>query len=95
MRPDLIDLRLFCSIAEAGSITGGSARMNLALSAASTRIRTLEQMIGASLLERHHRGVTLTPAGKRLWYHARTMVAHAERMQEELGVYSGRAADHV
>ncbi len=38
MRFDLADLRLFVNVVDAGSITGGAARLNLALAAASTRI---------------------------------------------------------
>jgi hypothetical protein len=39
MQLDLIDLRLFLQVAEAGSITQGARRAHLALAAASTRIR--------------------------------------------------------
>ena len=39
MRFDFTDLNLFRHIVEAGSITHGAARANLALAAASTRIR--------------------------------------------------------
>jgi hypothetical protein len=39
MRFDFTDLNLFRHIVEAGSITHGAERLNLALAAASTRIR--------------------------------------------------------
>ena len=39
MRFDFADLRLFRHVVEAGSITHGAERANLALAAASTRIR--------------------------------------------------------
>ncbi|MEA2756130.1 MAG: hypothetical protein QOJ54_2419, partial [Aliidongia sp.] len=39
---DLIDLRLFQHVVEAGSITRGAERVHLALAAASTRIRNME-----------------------------------------------------
>jgi len=42
MQLDLIDLRLFLQVAEAGSIRHGARRAHLALAAASTRIRNLE-----------------------------------------------------
>jgi hypothetical protein len=42
MQLDLIDLRLFLQVAEAGSITHGARRAHLALAGASTRIRNLE-----------------------------------------------------
>ena len=50
MRFDLTDLKLFCDVVDAGSITAGAARANLALAAASTRIRGMEQTLGVALL---------------------------------------------
>ncbi|MEA2996487.1 MAG: hypothetical protein QOG74_2036, partial [Alphaproteobacteria bacterium] len=42
MRFDLADLSLFRHVVEAGSITHGAERANLALASASTRIRNME-----------------------------------------------------
>jgi DNA-binding transcriptional LysR family regulator len=95
MRLDLDDLSLFRHVAEAGSITGGAARANLALAAASTRLRGMEAAIGSTLLERGRAGVSLTPAGHALLAHARRLLAGAERMREELSGYAGGAAGHV
>jgi hypothetical protein len=61
MRLDLIDLRLFLHVAEAGSITHGARHAHLALAAASTRIRNLEYTLGVPLLSLERRGVKLTP----------------------------------
>ena len=52
MRFDFTDLNLFRHIVEAGSITHGAARSNLALAAASTRIRKMELAFGTPLLVR-------------------------------------------
>ena len=85
MRFDLTDLSLFRHVAEAGSITHGAARAHLALAAASTRIRNMEQALGAPLLLRSRQGVTPTQAGRTLLQHARVMLAQAERLREDLG----------
>jgi len=45
MRFDLTDLKLFCDVLDAGSITAGAERSALALSAASTRIRGMEETL--------------------------------------------------
>jgi len=95
MRVDLIDLSLFRHVVEAGSITHGAERAHLALAAASTRIRNLEEAIGAPLLTRGRAGVTPTQAGRTLLQHARTMLAQAERLREDLGAYAGGAAGQV
>jgi DNA-binding transcriptional LysR family regulator len=88
MRFDLTDLSLFRHIVEAGSITHGAARAHLALGAASTRIRNMENTLGASLLTRGRQGVRPTQAGRTLRQHARTILAQAEILREDLGVYA-------
>jgi DNA-binding transcriptional LysR family regulator len=95
MRFDLTDLSLFRHVIEAGSITHGAERAHLALAAASTRIRHMEQALGAPLLVRARQGVTPTQAGRTLLQHARTMLAQAERLREDLGAYAGGLAGQV
>jgi molybdate transport repressor ModE-like protein len=95
MRFDLIDLSLFRHVVEAGSITHGAERAHLALAAASTRIRHMEEALGASLLTRGRGGVTPTQAGRTLLQHARTILGQAERLREELGAYAGGHAGQV
>src|SRR5918998_2888844 len=95
MHFDLIDLNLFRHVVEAGSITHGAERANLALAAASTRIRNMEESLGAALLVRSRHGVAATPAGRTLLQHARAILAEAERLRENLGAYAGGLAGHV
>jgi DNA-binding transcriptional LysR family regulator len=85
---DLVDLRLFLHVVEAGSITHGAERVHLALAAASTRIRNMEAVLGTPLLHRERQGVQPTPAGRTLLRHARLMLQQAERMRGELGEYA-------
>jgi DNA-binding transcriptional LysR family regulator len=95
MRFDLTDLSLFRHVVEAGSITKGAERAHLALAAASTRIRNMEEALGAALLVRGRQGVTPTPAGRTLLAHARTILRQAERLREDLGAYSGGLAGQI
>jgi len=95
MRFDLVDLSLFRHVVDAGSITHGAERAHLALAAASTRIRNMEQALGAPLLVRGRAGVTLTQAGRTLLQHARIMLSQAERLREDLGAYAGGLAGQV
>jgi DNA-binding transcriptional LysR family regulator len=95
VRFDLADLSLFRHVVEAGSITHGAARAHLALAAASTRIRNMEDALGAPLLVRARQGVTPTQAGRTLLQHARIMLAQAERLREDLGAYAGGMAGQV
>ena len=95
MRVDLADLSLFRDVVEAGSITHGAARANLALAAASTRIRNMEQALGSQLLVRGRQGVSLTHAGRTLLQHARAILRQAEQLREDLGAYAGGLAGQV
>lgn len=88
MHFDLIDLKLFLNVAEAGNITAGAARSHLSLASASARIRGLESSLGITLLERGRRGVAPTAAGKALTQHARLILQQVERLQAELTDYA-------
>jgi DNA-binding transcriptional LysR family regulator len=95
MRFDLADLRLFCDVADAGSITAGAEKSALALAAASTRIRGMEDALGAPLLIRSRQGATPTEAGRTLLKHARTMLAQSARLREDLSAFAGGFSGEV
>jgi DNA-binding transcriptional LysR family regulator len=95
VRFDLTDLKLFCEVVDAGSITAGAEKSALALGAASTRIRGMEEQLGARLLTRSRQGVTPTEAGRTLLRHARAILAQSARMREDLGAYSGGLSGEV
>ena len=88
MHFDLIDLRLYLNILEAGNITAGAARSHLSLAAASARIRAMEASLGIELLERGRRGINPTPAGKALAQHARTLLLYVDHLQQDLAEYA-------
>jgi DNA-binding transcriptional LysR family regulator len=83
-RLDLVSLSLFTLVVRAGSISQGAALAHLAVGAASRRITDLEAAVGAELLERHSRGVTLTPAGRSLLVHARRILADVDALAADL-----------
>lgn len=95
MRFDLVDLRLFLAVLEAGSITAGAQRAHLALASASARIRGMEEMAGTALLVRSRSGAKATPAGEALAHHARLVLQQTERMRGELSRYGKGLKGHV
>ena len=95
MRFDLIDLRLFVNVAEAGTITGGAERTHMTLASASERVRAMEAEIGVALLLRDPRGVQPTEAGRTLLHHARTVLLQMDHMRRELGEYGAGLKGHV
>ena len=60
-------LRVFHSVAEAGSLTAAGESLNLSQSAVSRQIRSLEDEVGATLFHRHARGLILTEQGELLF----------------------------
>jgi len=76
-RIDLLSLRLFVSVAKEGSITRTAEHAHIAISALSRRLTELENVVGASLLERSRKGVNLTAVGQ-------VVFQYAERIQDEL-----------
>ncbi|MGZ5185615.1 MAG: LysR family transcriptional regulator [Caldimonas sp.] len=83
-RLDLVSLALFRLVSRTGSISKGAELAHLALTAASKRISDLEEAVGAPLLERHSRGVTLTLAGQALQRHAQRILADVDELAAEL-----------
>ncbi|RTZ44553.1 LysR family transcriptional regulator [Candidimonas sp. SYP-B2681] len=95
MRFDLIDLRLFLNVYEAGTITAAAAASHMTLASASERIRGMEDAIGTPLLVRDRRGTRMTPAGRALVHHARLVLAQIDQMHDELGNYGAGLRGHV
>ena len=79
---DLPDLRLLLAVAECGSLSEAAARLPLALSAASARLRGLESRLGVQLLQRKAHGMALTEAGLLWVQHARRTLQAASEAQE-------------
>jgi DNA-binding transcriptional LysR family regulator len=63
---DAAELRVFQAVARTGSMNKAAAELNTVQSNVTARIKSLEDEVGFALFERTNRGVTLTPAGKRL-----------------------------
>jgi DNA-binding transcriptional LysR family regulator len=87
-RFDLIDLRLFLNVVEAGSITAGAEATQLGLAAASARVLAMEDTLGTPLLTREARGVQTTAAGQSLVLHARSLLQQMERLHGALAEHA-------
>lgn len=76
---ELRQLRYFVAASEAGSLLKASGRLHVAQPALGQQITALENELGARLLDRSSRGVTLTEAGKVFLEHARIVLADVEK----------------
>ena len=92
----LRQLRYFVVAAEEGQITRAAQKLNLAQPALSRTIAQLEAQMGVKLLQRHARGVSLTPAGEELLEKAQAVldaIAEVERMSQSLSRSTRGAAE--
>jgi DNA-binding transcriptional LysR family regulator len=89
---DIAELRAFCAAVDLGSLGRAARLLRLSQPALSKRLRGLEGLAGAQLLERSPRGVTPTPAGRRLYVEARKLLAQAETLEELMSGLSGEDA---
>ncbi|KAA0081925.1 LysR family transcriptional regulator [Mycolicibacterium sp. P9-64] len=67
-------LRALVELADAGSVRGAAERLVVTESSISSAIRALSNDIGIVLVDRHGRGVRLTPAGLRYVEYARRIL---------------------
>lgn len=59
----LLEMEIFATVADAGSISGAAERLDMAKSAVSKRLSDLEIRLGVSLMTRTTRRLSLTEAG--------------------------------
>lgn len=82
MQTDFLGIQAFLAIVESGSFGLAAERLHLTQTAISHRMRKLEDGLGAQLVVRTSRGISLTPAGEALLPRARAAVRQLEESCE-------------
>lgn len=85
MSIEVLQLRLFLEVIDAGSVSGAARRANIVQSALSRRMQLLEYSVGASIFIRHADGIHLTSAGQRLQHYAERILDEYDKLEEEFG----------
>ena len=75
---DLADVRAFLAVIDAGGLARAGQRLTMSKSMLSRRLARLEERLGAPLLARTTRGMSLTEAGQEFRPHAERMVAEMQ-----------------
>lgn len=88
-------LRVLAEVARRGSFSGAADALSYTQSAVSQQVATLEAETGMTLLERHARGVRVTPAGQALVEHAEGILARLEAAEAELSAIAGLRAGRL
>jgi DNA-binding transcriptional LysR family regulator len=81
---DLTGMALFVRIVENGSLSAAGRDLGLPKATVSRRLRLLEASVGAPLLTRSSRALSLTNAGQRFFERVRPIVHAAEAAQSEI-----------
>lgn len=89
MTVELRQLQTFVAVAEEGSFTRASVRLNVVQSAVSAGIRTLERELGTQLFDRTTHRTSLTDAGRALLPEARATLAAARAAREAVDAVRG------
>ena len=79
------DMRCFVRVAELQSVTRAAEALNLAPSAVSRRLKELEARLGAQLLSRTTRRMSLTEAGQVYFRRCQRILADVEEAEAEVG----------
>jgi DNA-binding transcriptional LysR family regulator len=81
---ELRHLRYFLAVGEALNFTKAAARIRVAQPALSRQVHDLENEIGAALLRRSPRGVTLTAEGRLFWEEVRELLKRTDESVEKV-----------
>ncbi|MVW70521.1 LysR family transcriptional regulator [Bordetella sp. 15P40C-2] len=90
-----IALKYFMEVAQAGSLSGASKRLHVAVSAISRQISALEHEVGAALFERAPRGMVLSEAGHLLLAHARRTQLESDEVLRQISALQGKPQDEI
>lgn len=88
-------LRYFLEVARRGSVSDAAQVLHVTASAVSRQVSMLEQSLGASLFERHPRGMRTTAAGELLAAHARRMSLDAAEVIAAIDAMQGMRSGHL
>ena len=85
MQYTLKQLQYLISVSKHGNISAAARDLFISQPALSTSIAQLESSLGLTLLIRHHaKGVSLTPAGADFLARARSLLTHAQEIEEDV-----------
>ena len=85
----LTDIAVFARVAELGSFTRAAGQLDLSKAVVSKYVSRLEQRLGARLLQRTTRRLTLTEPGEALYRRSRGALAELSEAENEVAQLTG------
>lgn len=89
------DAAVFVRVVEEGTFTAAAASLDLSKGAVSKYVSRLEESLGARLLNRTTRSLTLTEAGKDYYERAARALAELREAAEEVTEHAGSPRGHL
>ena len=87
--------RLFCDVARHHSFSAAAAEHGITQSAASQKIRALEEELGASLFDRSCRPLGLTPAGEILLKEMQYLIQRYDSVAQKISALGRQLSGNV
>ena len=81
---NLRTLKRFLTICHSGSVSRAADRLGVSQPVLSRELADLERHLGVALLNRHSRGITLTPSGKALVQKAESILESVESIKQDV-----------
>ena len=75
---NLTQLKYFVTVCSCGTVSRAAEVLHISQPSLSMAVRELEAEFGVNLLKRHHKGVSLTPAGEMLLAMSKDILSRAE-----------------
>ena len=88
-------LRLFETVADAGSFTEAARRLHMSQPALSRQVQALEEALGAKLFHRHARGLAMTHEGEQLHSATHDMGELLERSRQRIEASRARPSGEI
>ncbi|MDD5748962.1 MAG: selenium metabolism-associated LysR family transcriptional regulator [Actinomycetota bacterium] len=85
-------LETFILVSDLGSFSSAARKLQITQPAVSFQIKALEDMLEVKLLERSGGSVTLTPAGRTAYKHAKKIVADRDNLMTEIPRATGKVS---
>jgi molybdate transport repressor ModE-like protein len=93
--PELRALELLVLVSDKGSLSAAAAELGITQQAASSRLRTMESLVGASLLDRTRRGSVLTATGELLVQWSGAVLSAASQLDAGIAALRADRRGHL
>jgi molybdate transport repressor ModE-like protein len=93
--PELRALELLATVGRLGSLSAAAAELGITQQAASSRVRTMESLVGVPLLDRSRRGSALTATGELLVQWAGGVLEAAHELDAGIAALRADRRAHV